>query len=233
VRGRKDAKIRASEDFYLILAPSIVLAVGLFLFNCVRSPLLVYRAEQEKVRQANARWKDVDDEKKAISAELERERDKSQPKLVGEINFYGVGTVPEFGSKTGIVVSATISNLGAPTIAKVWTLLVILPDGRQMTPLREMIPKTIVFYTHRGPRRFYQQDALYNKTLTPIPTGGAESGILLFVAPAGTTTQDIFQPGTKIVLGFYDVANKPYSCSHTSTGVQSEFQYVPGTRPPN
>jgi hypothetical protein len=80
-------------------------------------------------------------------------------------------------------------------------------------------------------RLFYQADALYNKTMTPIPTGGAQPGLLIFRIPR-VNTKEIFQKGTRITLEFQDVGGKKYSCSQIGTGISEPLMYVPGLESP-
>jgi len=198
--------------------------LGIFFVGLVVS---IFFAWQDEYTSAEWRGREIS----RLEEELRQTRQQSEPKLLGEINWYGVGTVPEFGGDTGLIMVATISNIGAPSLAKAWKLTVTLPDGRIVSPLMEMVPKTITAPTRQGVRTFYQMDALYNKTTSPIPTGGAQSGILIFRVPR-FKKDEIFQKGTKIALEFQDVQGKAYSCWLVGTGVPGPLMYVPGLQSP-
>jgi hypothetical protein len=163
--------------------------------------------------------------------QLNTERDRSVPKLSGEIqaNFTGIS-----GDITGIGLVVTISNspTGAPSIAKNYNLRVKLPSGREIIATTIFVPKTVTIATSAGPKLLYQEDALYTKTAVPILPGGEQTGFLLFQLQ-GMPPDELMQLGTTFTLEFLDINKKPYSCFMTRVkGQKQGFQYYPGMRPP-
>ncbi len=136
-RNKKDAQSKAWERFLLIVAPAGLIAILLFGFNLCRSPLLVYRAQQGAVQQAEARVKQVEAEKKVIATDLEREKDKSQPKfeLGWGTSIIGNDVVVRGNHKerhTHIFLPVTVLNHGAPSIIKGLRVTAKLKDGREL-----------------------------------------------------------------------------------------------------
>ena len=163
--------------------------------------------------------------------------DQNSPKLAGEIQLYIAGVVPEL--QTAIMLLVRVSNVGSPSIVRDWALTVVLPSGKEIRARNIFIPITITMPTPKGLRVFRQEDALYNKTTTPIPNGGEQTGILLFEIPdlppkSSTTLPDeLRESGAKVVLEFHDIKNKRYTCSKVVSGTpDSDIFYYPGTKPP-
>ena len=178
-------------------------------------------------------WRD--EYKRANDAE--RKLTDNSPKLVGEIQGLGTGVSEHI---TGTFIVATISNLpsGAPTVVKNYTLIITLPSGKQVKGEAYDVPPTVTIHTGKVPRTFYREDALYDKTMKPIPSGGEETGLLLFQIPSmppSSTDQappELMQPGARYTLGFVDVAKKPYSCTFDVTTLVPDIKYVPGMKRP-
>jgi hypothetical protein len=124
---------------------------------------------------------------------------------------------------------ATVKNSRAPSVAINWGLSVELPGKSPVMAAKKIVPDTI---TMENGLKLYGEDALYNKgVITPIPTGGQISGVLLFVVE-GVPKQDIWRDGTRLTLTFEDVLGQPYKASVTLKGSPRPFQYLPGLRSP-
>jgi hypothetical protein len=169
------------------------------------------------------------------------ERQKNRPQLVGEINevmssgravnkdgkpSFGVGGIP-------IIVTATVSNLGMPSIVRKWTLNIKLPDGQMITPEPNVVPMRITADSPSGqPMEIYGEDALHNKGMTPIPQGGAITGILLYVV-RNFPREQIYQDGTLVILGFEDVVGKKSEATlRLGPHRAKNWMYFPGMKSP-
>lgn len=164
--------------------------------------------------------------------------DNSNPKLKGEFGWLVAGSVTsDLGKETsdkdvGVLAAFTISNGGAPSIAKGWELDVQLLDGRKVKGVQMYMPFHATVDTSTGRLSFYQEDALYNKAYVAIQKGSEVSGILRFTFE-GVTKDDLFQKGVVLTLRFVDFKGQPYSCEFTMKGgVESNLKYLPGMRPP-
>lgn len=149
---------------------------------------------------------------------------KPQRALRTEIETEGQASV---GGMPWLVITATIWNVGPPTIVHNYQLSIIISD-RKVSGRPEYIANDIVW---RG-SRYHKEDALYNKTTTPIPTGGEAAGLLAFSFP-DVSTQDILKPGLRLHLTFMDVNNTTYTKDVTvSLNNWGDTWYIPGMLPP-
>jgi hypothetical protein len=156
---------------------------------------------------------------------------KFTPQLGGQIAYLISGNSPELQGRSAVTVWAAISNTGMQSIAKEWQLLVDFPDGKCANGNLTFIPKQMTFFSPGGNRVVYQEDALYNKAMTPIPTGAEITGVLMFVVDV--PLKDLQTGNVKMTLSFKDIFGKPYSCFIVTKGINDEqIRYVPGTKSP-
>jgi hypothetical protein len=141
---------------------------------------------------------------------------------------------PRTGQGTGLVLWATIWNLGPPSAVNGYHLSAELADGRMIEAVTEAIFDDFMSPSGIAPRRvFHKEDALYNKTVIPIPTGGQVSGMLSFTLP-NLTHDEVWKEGVKLHLRFTDVRNETYSVDVTLRDLDKNAGfdfYVPGTLP--
>jgi hypothetical protein len=172
----------------------------------------------------------LDQKKKAYQAELEL-KTKYTPQLKGEIVYWASGKIERLNNRTAAMVWCSISNIGMQSIANDWHLYLDFPDGKHTEGQGSFVTKKTTFPTPKGDRIVYQEDALYNKALTPIPTGGQINGVLLFEFP-DLSVQDLLIQNVKVTLTFKDVSGKSYECFFVLTGKGVDWRYIPGTRSP-
>lgn len=237
-RNKKDAQSKAWERFLLIVAPTGLVACLLFIFNLCRSPLLVYRAQQGTVQQAEARVKQVENEKKVIASDLEQEKDKSRPKF--EIGWASptVGEGYEImhghrGNFTDVYLQVSVLNHGAPSVINGCKGIAHLIDGTELEAI-PYEPSAAYIHVH-GP---YGLDLLPTSpsllkiwSITPIPTGGRGIGYVLFKFPSGTKKK--FEgPGGKFIIKVWDISGKESQSEILwSNNPPKEILSLPGMAP--
>jgi hypothetical protein len=154
------------------------------------------------------------------------------PQLVGEIDVVSIAAAPPEIKGQVMLFIVSVSDLGAPSIVKSWHLRMDVLGGRSRTASTQALPQTIMFNLPQGPTVLYGEDGIYNKTITPIPTGGRVSGLLMFSFPDDLTNEELWRLGNKYTIIFEDVRNKEYSVSAVQDGKPIKFPYVPGLRHP-
>jgi hypothetical protein len=213
-RGNKSAQDRAWEDFLLIFAPAGVIAVSILLFNCIRSPYLVYREEHEKaqqlVQQADTRAGLAEQEKKNLAAQLEKSKPNLQPKV--DITF-----VAPAGDRTNAIIGVLgkIENLGAPgTVEDLW-LDLRFDDGRmingELAASPENKQRVYLGKNVQGKKAFLSGSEYWaNKRSEIIPTYGHVDGFLMALV-RNITMQEILTKKRVIVLTCSDITGAKHS----------------------
>jgi hypothetical protein len=230
---------RGEEPEMLIAAP-LIGAMLVFLAGFVWYAYRLYREEydsrlelvvQHDKELAELRKKYAEAE--ALQAQeverLQQMVESKRPKLVANMEQLVFGVTPnEEQFHTFILMG--IRNAGGPSIAHEWSIRANLPDGRcaagaltwidhmelfeGMGPARVISPEQSV----RGASRIITKaDAIYNKAMTPIPTGGKIVG-WLSVLFSGFSREELGAIGTEFIVGFKDVLDAQCSCSHTLAG---------------
>jgi hypothetical protein len=168
-------------------------------------------------------------DKANLAAQLDQ---LSKPKLAPAVEWAGSGDMPGLNA-TPIIMALSISNTGAQSIVRNWGLTVVLPSGDSVDAVPYLLPKVITINGDQGPRKLYSEDAIYNKTINPIPTGGEQTGIIMFTLTKFTSTQ-VKQAGTKFILKFDDVIGTHYFCQSImkASTVRGIPGYVPGLKTP-
>ncbi len=140
-------------------------------------------------------------------------------------------------SKTGFVmIFASISNLGPPSIVDQWKLEVTYSSGQRKTYQPVILVSGIVpiLDTKGASVTYNPNDLLYRKTASsPIATGAKVSGYLLFdLRPITQEEADI--PGTIYHLSAVDVYGNPISAQviWTANFQQDAVPYMPGAEEP-
>jgi hypothetical protein len=123
-----------------------------------------------------------------------------------------------------------IRNTGFPTIAEHYRLKFVNRDGslsRSARPVvidKELFSKSDI--TGNLVVDLPANEILYNKTLTPIPTGGIACGWLAFDYP-GVTMREVHAEDTEWTLSFSDIDGKSYEVITTHSAMRE-----PGTGTP-
>ncbi len=237
-RSKKDAQSKAWERFLLIVAPAGLIAILLFVYNLCRSPLLVYRAQQGAVQQAEARVKQVESEKKEIATNLEQEKDKSQPKfeLGWGTSIIGNDVVVRGNHKerhTHIFLPVTVLNHGAPSIIRGLRVTAKLKDGRELEG-SAFIPSQPEFVFHMPDEslKFSTSASLAARgTANPIPTGGQVDGYVFYEFPPDIL-KELRDPATLFILQVTDIAGNIYQGRITMSGPKpTQMSTSPGLLP--
>lgn len=166
-----------------------------------------------------------------LKGEFERFKEDRKPHFSCEIEEWA-GAAQRHGMAP-ILFWLTISNTGAPSIVRGYSLEARMTDGRTETETSSFLPSVAIYHGPQGTRKSYREDALYNKTAHPITTGDQASGILFFVLYKITAKELITPNAGTMTLKFLDVNNASYSCPVANMGPgNGGFEYVPGTRSP-
>jgi hypothetical protein len=178
-------------------------------------------------RAGKAAWEEEHNRRVATQQELERVRNDNAPNLIGSIDQVVVAPDSKVGARIFLILS--IRNIGAPSIAERYTLIVE-SSGQTFSGENTQIPDKVRLEGSGGLGvTVHKGDAMYEKTLKPIPRGGMERGWLHFVfrgIPMGLLE------GKKMTVGFVDVSGREYSVSHEGKSEPGEPMYYPGTEPP-
>lgn len=199
-----------------------VVALMSGILSLARELLVIYRGDQAQPRSlfwnctiiafvfsATALW--ILEHQKVLETEnkLREALPKSIPNLSGDVEFISI--VPK---EQGVIVAifANIKNDGAPSIANIGQIKVVLPGGKQVETVTLSVPYNgIALKSPQGPTAMFpRQDYLPIKALSqPIATGGAVIGWTWGLA-RNIALQEINDPSSIISLAFTDVKGKPY-----------------------
>jgi hypothetical protein len=164
------------------------------------------------------------------------EYEKTHPGLRLAIDVIATARRSENAQTATIVVLASISNVGSPSIADQWTLEMIPVSGDHVTMDPSMIhqDKPFVFSYDSGQSVSYSpSDALYLKTPSaPLITGAKDTGFLIFDPPKITQPQ-AETTGTVYRLSCLDVfGNKVWADYTMKGGHWRAMPYLPGITEP-
>jgi len=164
---------------------------------------------------------------------------KNTPQLVAEIQQLCVGGSttdrdtgkPYIKDGTPVLVIATVENTGMPSVARGWKASVQTPEGKVVVGESHYVPPNIIVGDKGNQRRLSGDDALYDKAMTPIPQGGAITGVLLFVFK-DITAEQIFKTNSIVTLEFEDILKKKLTATFKMSGKRDENLYFPGMKSP-
>jgi hypothetical protein len=163
------------------------------------------------------------------------EYEKTHPGLHLDIDSVGTAST----SDTVIVlVIASISNVGSPSIADQWQLEMTPVSGKPITIHPMLIPKDkpMTFRSGYGRETSYDpSDALYLKSAsTPVSTGAKETGFMIF-ALSNVSVGQANGVGTVYKLICSDIFGTKIWAQHTMNGhgERGPMPYYPGMIPPD
>src|ERR1700683_4209500 len=131
-------------------------------------------------------------------------------------------------SGTFAIVFASIHNVGSPTSIENWHLAAVMADGSQTDATLAVLPPSMDFNMSNATFSIPNTDALYDKTMTPIPSGAIIRGVLFFVFE-NVHRATIEEPGTLFRLSFEDVTGRSRSADFVWTGLNNgQMGYIPG-----
>src|SRR5436853_99934 len=79
-----------------------------------------------------------------------------------------------------LLVVASVRNSGVPTVAEGFETVVRLSDGTEVATEPIDLPQQMTLQSDAGDEVILGQDALYRKTVNPIPAGNVVRGRLLY-----------------------------------------------------
>jgi hypothetical protein len=127
------------------------------------------------------------------------------------------------------IVSATLRNLGSPSIADDWVLTIKLPGQKEVLTPRLMdfnLPNMPPI--HMDGETVPLSKLLYKQTMAPVATGDKREGILAFFVD-GKTLADVERIGTQMTLTCHDIAgNLIKSDVGVMNGTSGKFKDSPG-----
>jgi hypothetical protein len=126
---------------------------------------------------------------------------------------------------TYLLVTASVRNLGTPSIADDWSLLAEIEDTK-VAASGIMVGDKLTFRYGERVYTYPSSEMLYNKSLDPIPTGGRAVGLLLFVLENVNPTN--IRAGTAFTLTCHDVLDSKLSTRFVWPAVTTGFFPVPG-----
>lgn len=157
-----------------------------------------WRDQKQKVQA-------LTNQNKALQSELEKEKDRSKPKLFAELSQIAVA--PN-GADSILTILGSIKNdpTGAPSIADDIRIYVNIPGHEEAEG--ELIPPpsgSLTLGYEGGSVKLLTEDFLPRKTVrAPIPAGGAAFG-WLSVRVRALTREQIMSNGTVIRMTFKDI----------------------------
>ena len=155
---------------------------------------------------------------------------KKMPHFNGIIDQTIFSHNPNNLSSIKAIITMSIRNTGQPSIVDQWNVYIQLPDSSRINGRMEMIGRkelyeqSTLITTRSGQsslvnpvRVITEQEALYNRGLRPIPTGGMIRGYLIATF-SGIAMNNLTTNGGKIVVEFSDVWHRSFSCFHNLIG---------------
>jgi hypothetical protein len=181
----------------------------------------------ERIASVNARQSLARNEQ-----ELAEERRRNRPDLSGIIDEVGMGQPADGSLKTAIFLTVSVRNKGgAPSVAEAWTVEITIPGiGPKAAPI---VYSDQPFELHREGRSTVVRapsETIYEKTATPIPSGGMTRGTLVCFLD-GITKDQAWQAGTTIRVKFEDINGESITFEKVMTARKDlEPMHFPGLR---
>jgi hypothetical protein len=162
-----------------------------------------------------------------LDSALRHEREQGVPELYTTFDQMIVGEVRESAQIfTRVFVNMSITNTRAPSIAVRFSMRIT--RGAIEFDVRLQAPKEIDLARQGGGKlTVMPEDFIFEKTVTPIPSGGMVRGFLGGVI-VGKGADEVYVPGTKIEISFEDVRRKRHSVEYVlPENPDDSFRYLP------
>ncbi len=145
-------------------------------------------------------------------SELEKQLKNSLPKLSDEFNIFSVAPAGDHDEDSVIIIMATITNTGAPSIVSNFKVLIKKEDKEEIPGEDIILAQGPMLLEGEGLKLVCkEEDNLPKKGISnPIPTGGALHGWHI-VRAQKITPDEIYKKGTIIVFSYEDVTGKLYA----------------------
>lgn len=154
------------------------------------------------------------------------------PKLIGDIEEIIHGETPD-GPHPTVTLQVRIRNTGTASIVDQYELRVTMPDGRVIAAIPMLIPERQEMRFKDGRTRVIRsEDAIYEKTSTPITNGEQVRGWIHFQVN-GATREELLRDESFLTLLFTDVAGHTYAVTAPIRGTGPGIDvYRPGLLKP-
>lgn len=153
----------------------------------------------------------------------------SKPRLSLTILGTNVGHLEDEKPPTSVVVTATVTNTGAQSIAKKFDASIRLPDGKVLPAAGAHFENLTLQNEDGSIQKHTLADTLSEKTIVPIERNAEKTGPLLFLVDA--PRKDIYRPGVEVLLSCVDVFGTVVSASaEVYAGSEQQHRHYPGTR---
>lgn len=145
-----------------------------------------------------------------LEKQLEREKSNKEPKLTAEFNVLATSPVGKHDESSVIIIMATITNIGAPSIIS--NVQVIIKKGNMEIHGENLVLGQGPMFLEGEDLKLLlkEEDNLPKKGISsPIPTGGALHGWHIVLAQ-NIQKQEIYNQDITIVFTYQDVTGKLY-----------------------
>ena len=226
-----------------IVTPLIFVSVGIIAVFV--ACYMLWRDERKKLLSANQTKANTENDLTSLRSSLEvekgqvgklaqellEEKNKRIPQLIGNILWIACGRFRkdeiDFSPVTALI---EIRNIGMPTVAVDWILLVGLAGEQPFyVPIMHIIDKLTLGREGMPKETILEKDVIYSKTMNPIPTGGLIRGYIHFWIQR--PQEKVEAEGTILEILFKDVTGRIYSLveDRFPTGKGDyHIPYIPG-----
>jgi uncharacterized membrane protein len=187
---------------------AFVAFVLVFLWRFINRPYEHWKAENEQVKA-------LEQEKKSLEAELEKERDRNSPKFelswaaatAGNATFIGTdGSKSQFSD---FYLQIGVLNHGAPSVIKEWKGLARFNDGTIVEGQLLVGSQKNIHVRMHGQELPLEPQLIPTWSVIPIPTGGRAVGSVIFKLPAGLK-EKLEMQGAAFVVKLWDISGREY-----------------------
>lgn len=160
-------------------------------------------------------WKDEHQQVTLLSVELEKQK---SPRLDAQFDIFAATRAGENNESSIVFVTATITNMGAPSIVNNITLSIKVGDKQTEGQYFALPQNEIRLQDKTYDFTLKREDYLVKKCMSqPIPLGGAVQGGMPLFFP-GIEKSKVFERGTVFIFSFQDISHKTYKFKKTMTG---------------
>lgn len=211
-RGKKTAQKRAREDFLLTFAPLGLFAIGLFGFNCLRSPYLIYHADHENARQLVGQADNRAGEAERKEHEAEQKLETQAPRLEGVMEQAVFGEKSDTHRGMAVLQVEVKNTGGSPSIAEEYASEIRCGESIHKARL-DKVPDAAhlhkILASLRIPEGLLEIGPLYDHS-GAIPSGDHIRGWLFLEILDVKTANDLAIPGCMWVVSFADIHGHRY-----------------------
>jgi hypothetical protein len=154
------------------------------------------------------------------------------PNFIVELQGTSVGIAPDRPNDSVVTSFVSISNLGAPSVAREWRVSVTRPGSTEAINAIAIIPplqgRVILERENQPPVTIPATEELASKTAqNPIARGEARVGYLLFMVE-GIPGTVLREEKKALTVTAKDIPGREYSAVKQRSGVPGAAPYVPG-----